>query len=120
MNTATEQWSTAAALPQPVICAPAAVCGDQIYILGESNMYTCSVISLIRSCKSFLVTLRRRETGVWTTGIAPPVTETTCVSIQNRLLAIGGKGSDEEPTAAARIYNPATDSWEVISHMWTP
>ena len=120
MNTSTKQWSTAAALPQPVICAPAAVCGDQIYILGESNMYTCSVISLIRSCKSFLVTLRRRETGVWTTGIAPPVTETTCVSIQNRLLAIGGKGSDKEPTAAVRIYNPATDSWEVISHMWTP
>jgi serine/threonine protein kinase len=122
MNIATKQWSTAAALPQPMCSAPAAVCGDQIYILGDSNMYTCSVISLIRSCKSFLATLRRRDTGdsVWTTSVAPPVTETTCVSIQNRLLAIGGKGSDEEPTAAVRIYNPTTDSWEVISPMWTP
>ena len=120
MNTATKQWSTAAALPQPVTRAPAAICGDQVYILGVSNIYTCSVISLIRSCKSFLATLRRRETGVWITGNAPPVTETTCVSIKNQLLAIGGKGLDEEPTAAARMYNPATDSWEVISHMWTP
>ena len=49
MNTSTKQWSTAAALPQPVICAPAAVCGDQIYILGESNMYTCSMTILMQS-----------------------------------------------------------------------
>ncbi len=122
MNIATKQWSTAAALPQPISSAPATVCGNQIYILGDSNMYTCSVISLIRSYKSFLATLRRKDTGdsVWTASVAPPVTETTCVSIQNRLLAIGGKGSDEEPTAAVRIYNPTTDSWEVISSMWTP
>ena len=35
MNTATKQWSTAADLPQPTSFAPAAVCGNQFYILGE-------------------------------------------------------------------------------------
>ena len=34
MNTVTKQWSTAAILLQPVMYAPAAVCGDRVYILG--------------------------------------------------------------------------------------
>ena len=51
MNTETLQWSTAAALSQPLQYAPASVCGDQIYILGGSNMYTCSLQALLQSCK---------------------------------------------------------------------
>ena len=43
LNTETLQWSTTAGLLQPPSYAPAAVCGDQIYILGNSNMYTCSL-----------------------------------------------------------------------------
>ena len=58
--------------------------------------------------------------GVWSEVAAPPVTETTCVSIHGRLLTIGGKGSDKEPTSAIHIYNPATESWDVIGHMGTP
>ena len=42
------------------------------------------------------------------------------MSIHGRLLAIGGKDSDEKPTTAVHMYNPTTDSWEVISHMGTP
>ena len=34
LNTETLQWSAAAALPQPLTFAPAAVCGDQIYTRG--------------------------------------------------------------------------------------
>ena len=45
---------------------------------------------------------------------------TTCVSIHGRLLAIGGKDSDEKLTSAVHMYNPTTDSWEVISHMAKP
>ena len=121
MNTVTKQWSTAAALPQPVTLAPAAVCGDRIYILGKSSMYTCSSVTLIQSCKSFLASLRKANTGrVWNEVAAPPVKHTTCVSIHGRLLAIGGRDSDEEPTSAIRIYSPTADSWEVISHMGIP
>jgi serine/threonine protein kinase len=113
MNIATKYWSTAAALPQPVTSVPAAVCGDQIYILGEHNMYTCSVTILILS-----QSLNRL--AVWKEITAPPVTETTSVSIHGRLLAIGGRDSDEQPTTGVHMYNPTTDSWEVISHMGTP
>ena len=114
LNTETLQWSTAADLPKPVSYATAAICGDHVYILGESNMFTCS---LIQCCKEPF--LRKRDTGVWKTVAAPPVTDTSCVSIHGRLLAIGGEDLDKEPTTAIHMYNPTTDSWEIISHMAT-
>jgi serine/threonine protein kinase len=110
MNIATKQWSTAADLPQPVLCAPAAVCGDQVYILERSKLYTSSAAILTQP----------QSLNVWSEIAAPPVTETTCVSIHGRLLTIGGMDSVEEPTRAIHMYNPTTDSWEVISHMETP
>ena len=119
MNVLTKQWSTAADLPQPVTFAPAAVCGDHVYILGSSS-YTCSVITLIQSCKSFLARLRKGDTGVWTKVAALPISYTTCVSIHGRLLAIGGMNPDTQSTTAIHEYNPTTDSWEIISHMGTP
>ena len=118
MNTETLQWSTAADLPQPVSIAPRAVCGDHVYILSleshSKTMYTCSVSALIQSC-----TLRSTA-GVWDNFAAPPVTDTACVSILGRLLTIGGRDSNRKSTTAVHMYNPDSDSWEVISHMATP
>ena len=122
MSTETVQWSTAADLPQPSLwLAPASICGDQVYILGKSNMlYTCSLQALLQSCKSFLASFRTRGARVWKEVAAPSVTDTTCVSIHGQLLAIGGSDSDGDPTSAVHMYNPTTDSWEIISHMGTP
>ena len=118
MNTETLQWSTAAHLPQPVSCFPGAICGDRVYILSlESQfkyMYTCQVSALIQSCRS------RPTADVWNKVAAPPVTKTTCVSILGRLLTIGGRDSNGKPTTAVYMYNPDSESWEVISHMATP
>ena len=120
LNTETLQWSTAADLPQPVYQAPAAVCGNHVYILGEANMYTYTEPTLIESGMSFLANVRNRGARVWKEVAAPPVTDTTYVSIHGQLVAIGGKDSDKKPTTAIHMYNPTTDSWEVISHMGTP
>ena len=37
-----------------------------------------------------------------------------------RLLAIGGQDSEDKSTTAVHMYQPTTNSWEVISHMITP
>ena len=42
------------------------------------------------------------------------------MSVCGLLLAIGGEDTNEEPTTAIHMYNPTTNSWEVISHMRTP
>ena len=120
LNTTTKQWSTAVDLPQPLSFPRGAVCAGHVYILGETNMFTCSLGALTQSGKSFLASIRNRGARVWKEVAAPPVTETTCVSIHDRLLAIGGEDSDKKPTTAIHMYNPTTDSWEVISHMGTP
>ena len=118
MNTETLRWSTAADLPQPVVCVPGAICGDRVYILSlESHfksIYTCPVSAIILSCWS------RPTADVWNKIAAPPVTNTTCVSILGRLLTIGGVDTNIIPTTAVYMYNPDFDSWEVISHMATP
>ena len=118
MNTETLQWSTAADLPQPLWCAPGAVCGDHVYILllesDSKSMYTCPVGTLIQSYRS------RPTANVWNKVYAPPLTTTTCVSIFDRLLTIGGSNSNYQLTTAVHMYNPTTDSWEVISHMRIP
>ena len=118
MNTDTLQWSTAADLPQPLWCAPGAVCGDHVYIssLGRDSksMYTCPVSTLFLSCCS------RPTANIWNKVAGPPVVRTTCVSIHGRLLTIGGWDSNAQSTTAVHMYNPTTDSWEVISHMRIP
>ena len=120
MNTTTKQWFTATDLPQPLSSAPAAVCGDYVYILAESNMYTCSVLTITK-LQNILSRNRGVVVPIWKEVAVPPVTRTTfAVSIHNQLLAIGGKDSDKEPTTAIHIYSPTIDSWEVISHMITP
>ena len=120
MNTNTLQWSTAAGLPQPLKFAQTSACGDQIFILGNSSMYTCSLQALLQSCKSFLASFRNRSARVWKEVTAPPVILTACVSIHDRLLTIGGDDSNYKSTTAIHMYNSTTDSWEVISHMRTP
>ena len=49
-----------------------------------------------------------------------PVTQTTCIMMENSLLAIGGKDSENKCATTIHMYKPATNSWEVISHMATP
>ena len=36
------------------------------------------------------------------------------------MLAIGGKDSDENPTTYVHMYNPTTNSWQLINDMATP
>ena len=118
MNTETLEWSSAADIPQPMCRAPGAVCGNQVYILSldshSKSMYTSPVSALIQSCRS------SPTADVWNKVASSPVTDTACVSIRGQLLTIGGNDANYEPTTAVYMYNPDSDSWEVISHMATP
>ena len=135
MNTETRQWSTAAYLPEPLKGSSITVCGDCVYLLGgwdkdhkqTKSVYSCSLSTLLFSCgpmslgQRLASTLSRSSHGrAWSRVANLPVTFSTCVSLHGQLLAIGGKDSYKNPTAAIHMYNPTTDSWEVISHMTTP
>ena len=94
MNTETHQWSTPADLPQPMYFASATVCGDQLYLLGDMNIYhaytklvyTYSVSALLQSCaqSSLEANLERTslvdKSNVWRQLADLPVTRSTCES----------------------------------------
>ena len=131
MDTETRQWSTAADLPQSLYHASAAVCGDQLYMLGGlvdgsyvKSAYTCSVSALLQSCvpssleAKFQKTSLEDKARVWRQVADLPVVRTTCESFYGQLLAVGGTELGEG-TTAIYMYNPTTNSWEIISHMTT-
>ena len=128
MNTETHQWSTAADLPVPRAYSSAAVCGDSVYMLGgdddkeyrRRSVYTCTLSALIQSCQPTHLNERKDRATVWSRLADFPLIAATCVSLNGRLLAIGGLESNDQPAATVHMYIPATDSWQVIAgHMYT-
>ena len=135
LNTETREWHTAADLPQPLSSSSTALCGDLVYLLGgfdkdkvgTNSMYSCSVTSLLSSTGSSSLGERLISTLTRSSKVSPwnrvadlPIKVSTAVSLHGRLLAIGGKDSKDEPTTAVHMYQPTTNSWEVISHMTMP
>ena len=127
MDTETHQWSTAADLSQPMYCASATICGDQLYMLGGAvgglyvkSVYTCSVSALLQSCVPNILEENFQRTPleaeVWRQVEDLPVTQSTCESFNGQLLAVGGQ---KGYTTAVYMYNSTTNSWRIISHMTT-
>ena len=131
LNFETSQWSTAVDLPKSSFCCSAALHGDQLYMLGggifDKSVYACSVSALLQICtqKSSLeectsaLSLSNSSSSVWSRRPDLPVKESTCVTFCGQLLAVGGTDSGNKPTTAIYMYNEATSSWNVISHMAT-
>ena len=133
LNTATLQWSTAVDLPQPTYGGSLLqVSNDQIHVVGAydkdnspiKSVYTCTLSALLQTCnpQSFGAHLASSlsPSEVWRRETDIPVVRSSYVSLQGRLLAIGGKDSTYKRTSAVHMYDPSSNSWEVISHMATP
>ena len=127
MNTDTLQWSTASSLPFALRYASATICQDRIYLLGYDlsngprSVLACSMADLQQSCRpqslgARLETLTLQE--VWHRVADLPVRSSSCATLCRQLLAVGGR-DDSRSTDCIHQYNPATNSWEVISHMPT-
>ena len=128
MDTETLQWSTASSLPFALVYASATICQDRIYLLGYGasseprSVLACSMADLLQSCRpqtlgARLETLTLQE--VWHRVADLPVRSSSCATLCGQLLAVGGCNDSSLHTSAIHQYNPATNSWEVISHMPT-
>ena len=135
LNTETREWHTAADLPQPLTQSSITLYGNLVYLLGGYNkdkvattsVYSCSLTSLLSSTGPtslggrLVSTLTRSSKGSpWNRVADLPVNHSTAVGLYGRLLAIGGEDSEDKPTTAVHMYQPTTNSWDVISHMTTP
>ena len=131
MNTENHQWSTAADLLKPIYNASATVCGDQLYMLCGTNkdhaftksVYTCSVSAVLQSCVSSSLEAKFENMSmvdkptVWKQVADLPVSDSSCECFHGQLLAVGGRIDSEKATTAAYMYNPAINSWRVISQV---
>ena len=129
LNTETCQWFSVNDLPHPVNSVSGAVCGDHIYV-AESfhrSVYTCLVSDLLgsesygssRSHPAGALPLPT-EVSVWKRVADVPLLNTTCVSLHDKLIVVGGV--DPRLDIARKdihMYDSTTDSWTVISQMST-
>ena len=120
MDITTLVWSTAASLPHPYSSASAAICGDQLYMLGgvdkdgrTQSVLTCSLTSLLQSRS------KTSPHSVWKSISDAPVYLSTCVAVDGELLTVGGDAGPCKTTSAVYKYEATTDSWLHISNMPT-
>ncbi len=121
LNTETRQWITASSLPFPLDQTSATIVGDNIYLVGGYDRYgkafrsvlTCSLTALLQSCQPHLLT--SQSPPLWHQVADTPAYRSTCVTLNGELVAVGGRDSSSIPTYSVYTYDPATDSWNVIS-----
>ena len=127
MDTQTLQWFTVASLPLPLSEATATICGDRLYLgsgicsgrEGTKSVLECEVKDLLQSQPPSLASrigLSRRP-QVWREVVQLPLRESSLVTFQGHLLAVGGEVRGADSTSEVREYVATTNSWNVISHM---
>ena len=129
MNLDTREWSVAADIPSPLYGASLVVNEDRLYMAGGSDkdgeavqtIYRCSLINLLPRVHGRQPSKRGLK-KVWKSRkIANiPVTDTTCILVQGRLLTIGGMNWNGRTTDAVHVYDPLKRRWITVSHMSLP
>ena len=128
MNIDTQEWYTAASLPESVSRMTATICGGRLYLLGgwdkmanpTSAVFTCTLDSLLHSCHPPSQTPpHTNEAGVWQHIADVPMRYSTCTTLNGRVLAVGGEDSHGTCTADVSLYNADSDSWQLVEHMST-
>ena len=129
MNLDTHEWLVAADIPNPLYNASLVVNEDRLYMVGGSDkdgeavqtIYHCSLINLLPRAHGRQPSKRDLK-KVWKTRkIADiPVTDTTCVLVQGRLLTIGGMNWNGRTTDSVHMYDPLKGRWITVSHMSLP
>ena len=141
LNTSTMVWSQATSLPFSIWRASAVTCGDRLYIaggekegkpLGCANVLYCSLSSLqttpTNSAQSLPTSKKFRPfrlgnsmPKVWHEASKLPVVQSTLVSCQGQVFAVGGQNSiTNQPVSDVYRYSPSSNDWTVCGHMTLP
>ena len=126
MDTITRQWHSAGDLPVAVSGMSMSIAGENIYLLGgfdergaSTSVFTCTLSALRRSFRPRSLRAVLRSRTIWQAADDIPVYYSTCTSLDEKLIAVGGLDSHRRPTAAVRRYDAASNSWHVIGKMPT-
>ena len=122
------RWETASGLPKNFAGQSAAVCGDEVYLVGglnETGPTTCVYRALLpkvfTSCRYFsMFASTDWEGNIWKEVAKCPFALMTAVCIDDHLIAIGGQevtNSSEQPSGLIWLYNCEEDYWSPIQKL---
>ena len=116
LDTVTKQWHTATPLPIGCTQLTSAVVGDTLYVLGgysdispNKRVFTISLPTLISHATTKRKLLSRAPT--WEMLPDTPLELFNAISLNNALLAVGGKDDSNKPSSAVHLYNFETKKW---------
>ena len=123
------KWTTANSLPSPQLNLSVTVANDGRFyfagglaLKGKNAMYSCSLENLLLPPPRggrFRGLSQPKRPAVWRES-SLPVTQTTLVTLQGRLLAIGGQNADRKSVADVYVYNEESDSWKEFGRLNQP
>ena len=131
-----KQWQYVSSLPYPLYNASITTFGDKLYILGPRGP---NGLNSVLTCKLTDLCLSKEKMSVWTVHDFPAL-NSTCVTFDRHLLAIGGlntdhtlSGTDNVPTAdhahrgtghtpsdAVYCFDEDSDQWNIVGHLQVP
>ena len=131
MDIQTKQWSTASPLPYGISLATTTLCGEILYLIGgysDSNEYSglsCHFSDLVQSTQSTRPSTQKRPSSstvathskVWHNIPDLPVWSSTCVTVQGKVLAIGGRDKQGKRTTSIYELNTDNNEWSHKSDM---
>ena len=131
MDIQTKQWSTASPLPYRIYLASTTLCGEILYLMGGvtySNEYvvlSCRFSDLVQSTQSTGPSTQKQPSSstvathskVWHNIPDLPVRYSTCVTVQGKVLAIGGIDKQGKRTTSIYELNTDNNEWSHKSDM---
>ena len=131
MDIQTKQWSTASPLPYEIKLATTTLCGEILYLMGgdtysnEYSVLSCRFSDLVQSMQSTRPSTQKQPSSstiathskVWHNISDLPVMHSTCVTVQGKVLAIGGKDEQWEITTSIYELNTDNNEWSHKSDM---
>ena len=123
MNIQIKQWSRAHCLPFWVYQASTTLCGETLYLIGGAtdskssySVLSCRISELLSSMQPSTETqppLPGAE--LWQRISELPVKFSTCVTIKDQLVVIGGTDKKDFKSSAVYKYSPDKNSWRAVS-----
>ena len=127
LNVDNHLWTTATSLPDPLYRSSATVCDGLIYLLGGfdkkhlavRSVLSCPISLLLKSDEPSFSNMR---STLWRRAADLPVTQSTCVTLRDQLLVVGGMEIERAHYRSAdiRAYDPISKNWEIVGRMSTP
>ena len=130
LDTDTKCWSLISEpLPHQIENMSCTICADSLYILGDegrmwsSRMIACPLSKLKAQTSEphLLQATPLSHSHTWDVITSPPTYSSTCTSVRDELLAVGGhSGYQWQPKSEVYRFDRQSNSWEVIGYLPTP